>query len=77
MTPLWKLEVAAASIPNVSKVKPKVLAANKGTLPLGIGLSGRSIASSLASNTSFMTTPPPYKPKVESTSAVGAKSLKV
>lgn len=47
---------------------PTRIASVRDVLPLGIGLSGRSIASISASNTSLKITPPPYKPVVDNSS---------
>ena len=55
----------AAIIPKSKSKLPSIAAPVSVAFPLGIGRSGRSKASSLASNTSLKTTPPPYKPIVD------------
>lgn len=52
---------AADMIPRLNNARPKKAADLLDTAPDGIGLSGLSAASSSASYTSFITTPPAYK----------------
>jgi hypothetical protein len=56
---------ADAMIPANNRMLPSIAASIIVIVPLGIGLSGLSILSNAASNTSLKTTPPPYKPIVE------------
>lgn len=55
----------AKKTPAANRISPRIVACALLTNPLGMGRSGRSTASSSASKTSFMTTPPPYNPIVD------------
>ena len=64
---------AAVITPANNRALPSIAASVIVTVPLGIGLSGLSILSNAASNTSLKTTPPPYKPIVEIHKSIAGK----